>query len=183
MAELVSSLLILARIDEGLHQQHEGKITDTASTLHDIARHWRIAAAQAGLVCTPRIPDDLPDIPLTPHDLRLVLDNLLGNAIKYTPQGEVSLTVRRDAGEMVIQVQDTGVGFDSTHAEQLFTRFYRADEIRTHIEGNGLGLSIARAVLEQYGGTISASSEGTGKGATFTVMVPSAGYQALQQGH
>jgi signal transduction histidine kinase len=171
MAELVSSLLVLARIDEGRHRQN-GSITDTASTLYDIARHWRIAAVQAGLVCDPQIPIDLPDLPLTPNDLRLVLDNLLSNAIKYTDTGKICLTVEQVSGQVVMCVQDTGIGFTPEQATQLFTRFYRSEQARRDFDGNGLGLSIVQAVLQQYGASIRAESDGVGRGATFTVTVP-----------
>lgn len=171
MAELVSSLLVLARIDEGRHKRN-GSVTDTTSTLHDIARHWRIAAEQAGLACDPQIPNDLPDLPLTPNDLRLVLDNLLGNAIKYTAEGQVCFIVEHAPGQVVMRVRDTGIGFAHEQAARMFTRFYRAEQARRDFDGNGLGLSIVQSILQQYGASITAESEGTGKGATFTVIVP-----------
>jgi signal transduction histidine kinase len=171
MAELVSSLLVLARIDEGRHQRN-GSVTDTASTLHDIARHWRITAKQAGLACDSQIPNDLPDLPLTSNDLRQVLDNLLSNAIKYTAKGEVSLVVEQCLGQVAMRVHDTGIGFTPEQSTQLFTRFYRSDQVRSNFDGNGLGLSIVQAILQQYGASITAESDGVGKGATFTVTIP-----------
>lgn len=171
MAELVSSLLVLARIDEGRHKRN-GNITDTVATLQDIARHWRIAATQAGLRCEPHIPDDLPELPLTANDLRLVLDNLLSNAIKYTPAGEVAFEVEQKAGYLLLRVRDTGIGFNPAQSDELFTRFYRSEQARRDFEGNGLGLSIVKSILAHYGASISASSDGIGRGATFTVRVP-----------
>jgi len=171
MAELVSSLLVLARIDEGRHKRN-GSVTDTASTLHDIARYWRITAKQVGLACDSQIPSDLPDLPLTPNDLRQVLDNLLGNAIKYTAEGEVSLVVEQRPGQVIMRVHDTGIGFTPVQKTQLFTRFYRSEQARGDFDGNGLGLSIVQAILQQYGASITSASDGIGKGATFTVAVP-----------
>ncbi|MBZ0294582.1 MAG: HAMP domain-containing histidine kinase [Anaerolineae bacterium] len=171
MAGLVSSLLVLARIDEGRHRQNS-TVTDTTSALHDIARHWRIEARDAGLDFEAEIPADLPELPLAPNDLRLVLDNLLGNAIKYTPQGKIYFIVEQKPGELLMQVGDSGVGFHPTQAEQLFTRFYRADEARVQFEGNGLGLSIVQSILDQYGGSVNAQSAGLGQGAIFTLRIP-----------
>ncbi|MEQ8677229.1 MAG: HAMP domain-containing sensor histidine kinase [Aggregatilineales bacterium] len=171
MAELVSSLLVLARIDDGRHQR-KGNLTDTTSSLHDIARHWRIKAREVGLDFHADVPADLPDLSLAPNDLRLVLDNVLGNAIKYTPQGTVTFTVRQESAQVLIQVIDTGTGFAPALADQLFTRFYRSDEARAHFEGNGLGLSIVQSILHQYKATITAQSSGENQGATFTITIP-----------
>lgn len=174
MAALVSSLLVLARIDEGREGRHQqnANLTDTASALQDIVRHWRIKAKEAGLGFDSDIPADLANLPLTPNDLRLVLDNVLGNAIKYTTEGSVTFSARQTPTQMTLEVVDSGTGFDPAQADQLFSRFYRSEEARAYFEGNGLGLSIVQAILNQYGGTISARSAGKNLGATFTIELP-----------
>ncbi|HEX2905873.1 MAG TPA: HAMP domain-containing sensor histidine kinase [Phototrophicaceae bacterium] len=171
MAELVSSLLVLARIDEGRHSAN-GTVTDTTSTLHDIARHWRIESEKAGLHFAAEIASQLPELPLSPNDLRLVLDNLLGNAIKYTPQGALHLQVSQDAQAVWLEVTDTGIGFTPEQGLHLFDRFYRSEQARGQFPGNGLGLSIVKAILEQYGGQIEGHSPGSGHGTTFKVRLP-----------
>ncbi len=171
MAELVSSLLVLARIDEGRHKRN-GSLGDTASALRDIARHWRIEATNAALEFETKIPADLPDLPLMPNDLRLMLDNLLGNAVKYTPVGKILFTVEHDGGQIIMRVCDSGIGFNLAQTDQLFTRFYRSEDARANYEGNGLGLSIVQAILEQYGGSISAQSPGINQGAVFVMSLP-----------
>ncbi|MCB9454713.1 MAG: HAMP domain-containing histidine kinase [Anaerolineaceae bacterium] len=171
MAELVSSLLILARIDEGRHQP-TGKITDTVSALHDIARHWRIEAAKSGLHFEVHIEPDLPELPLSANDLRLILDNLLGNAVKYTPKGTVRFEAKATANQVILQVNDTGIGFTPEQATHLFERFYRTQTGHTHFPGNGLGLSIVQTILAQYGGSVDAHSEGENKGSRFEVTLP-----------
>ncbi len=170
MSELVSSLLMLARIDEGRHVQ-KGVVTDTVSTLHDIIRHWRIEAEAKGLRFTAQIDADLPELPMSPNDLRLVLDNLLSNSIKYTAQGRIQLRVaQRDKG-FCLEVEDTGIGFPSEQGSRLFERFFRSEAARGRYAGNGLGLSIVSAILEYYGGHIEAASQGVGQGAVFTVRL------------
>ncbi len=171
MAELVSSLLMLARIDEGRHQPGSTTVTDTVSTLHDIMRHWRIEAEAKGLRFTPQIDPDLPDLPMSTNDLRVVLDNLLSNAIKYTTQGEIRLSVTHSKAGFQLSVSDSGIGFPPEQGAHLFERFYRSEQVRGQYIGNGLGLSIVKAILNHYGGHIEAHSAGIGQGATFAVQI------------
>lgn len=103
-----------------------------------------------------------------------VLDNLLDNALKYTPEdGCVLVSVRKDSGSVHLSVQDTGVGFDPEVADQLFDRFYRADTPEVQAQsGSGLGLSIVAAIVEAYGGSVRARSEGLHQGSTFEFTLP-----------
>ena len=107
---------------------------------------------------------------------RHVMDHLLSNALRYTPKGrwvEVRLLRRED--EAVIEVQDSGSGISPQDLPHVFDRFYRADESRARVTGGrGVGLSIARAVAEAHGGTISVESE-IGVGSCFTVTLPAIG--------
>ena len=109
--------------------------------------------------------------------LRQVLNNLLDNAIKFTPDGgTVSITLTRHAtlSQFTLEVSDTGIGIRDEDRLRLFERFFRADNARrreSETKGTGLGLSICRAVVEAHGGTISATSQ-LGKGTTFTVVLP-----------
>jgi signal transduction histidine kinase len=171
MAQLVSSLLMLARIDEGRYQQN-GSVTDTVSTLHDILRNWRIEAEKRTLRFDIMMDAGLPDLSMSPNDLRLILDNLLANAIKYTPEGGIHVKASRSDNSLVIEVQDTGVGFSPEQSQHLFERFYRSEQVRGRFAGNGLGLSVVKAILDHYGGTVAAESRGVGQGATFSVRVP-----------
>ena len=106
--------------------------------------------------------------------LREVFDNLLENAIKYTPEGgKVEVAVHRVNGWGRARVEDTGIGFEPEMREQIFERFERGDyeEVRDH-EGSGLGLSIVQSLVEGWGGRVWADSSGRGSGATFTVDLP-----------
>ncbi|GKU84738.1 cell wall metabolism sensor histidine kinase WalK [Niallia sp. NCCP-28] len=98
---------------------------------------------------------------------------LLDNAIKYTPNGgKVSLFLAADEKDLVMKVQDTGIGIDAKDQQQIFERFYRTDKSRTRqIGGHGLGLAIAKWIVESYKGTIRVSSE-VGRGSTFTIKIP-----------
>jgi signal transduction histidine kinase len=172
MAQLVTSLLTLARIDEGRHTGADQPY-DSTSLVHDIARNWRIEAQKTHLTFCAEIAPDLPDLAIPANDLRVVLDNVLSNALKYTPQGTITLRAWGDNETVNFSVSDSGRGFAAQESEQLFVRFYRAAEARAqHIPGTGLGLAIVRAILEQHQGRIEAHSRGIGQGATFIVTLP-----------
>ena len=162
---------MLARIDDG-RLVEDAVVIDTTSAIHDIVRQWRIAAKRKGLAFELNTPDSLPDLTIPVNHLRLVLDNLLGNAIKYTHEGKIRLSVSQEPGQLLIRVEDSGIGFDSVQAEQLFNRFYRTEDARSSYEGTGLGLSIVEALLKQYGGHVTAKSEGKTKGAVFELHIP-----------
>jgi signal transduction histidine kinase len=110
-----------------------------------------------------------------PQRMAQVLGNLLDNALRHTPPGgTVKLTVGQPDGRWVeLEVADTGEGIDPAHLPHVFERFYRADPARARSRGgSGIGLTISRALVEAHGGRLSASSEGLGEGATFTVRLP-----------
>ncbi len=173
MAGMVSSLLVLARVDEGRLAGHDdGKITDMLSLFHDISRHWRIAAERDGVAFQADIAPELPPVAVSANELRLMVDNLLNNALKYTPHGCITFKAGQAKGKLWLRVEDTGIGFTAEQAEHLFERFYRAVGVRGQTPGTGLGLPIVRAIVEQYGGAIQADSAGVGKGATFILSLP-----------
>ncbi len=172
MAGLVSSLLTLARLDEG-HRAGAIEPYDAVALLQDTARQWRIQAQRAGLEFKAALPADLPPLPLTAEELHIVLDNLLSNAVKYTPHGQVEMEVQASSLHLHIAVSDTGEGFDAAEEPRLFERFFRANRERgAFVDGTGLGLAIVQAVVAQVGGQIRASSAGQGKGAVFHVDLP-----------
>ena len=109
--------------------------------------------------------------------LSQLLDNLLDNAVKYTPeQGEISLDLSLDDlnGEpvVIVKVSDTGIGINAQNQARIFERFYRVDKARTRdLGGTGLGLSIVKNIAEQHGGSVSVKSR-LGGGSTFTVILP-----------
>lgn len=106
--------------------------------------------------------------------LQEVLSNLLSNALRHTPAGgRVTLTAARRNGEVQIGVVDTGEGIAAEHLSRVFERFYRVDGGRSRRQGgSGIGLAIARALVQKHDGHIRAESEGPGAGSTFTVSLP-----------
>lgn len=112
-----------------------------------------------------------------------VLGNLLDNALRHTPPaGHVTVHAIRDSDGVHISVADTGDGIEARHLPHVFERFYRADAARDRDHGgSGIGLAVARAIVAQHGGRLTAASEGPGKGATFTVTLPIVGPLAGSQ--
>jgi signal transduction histidine kinase len=102
------------------------------------------------------------------------LANLLDNALRHTPSGgRVDLAAGTDGGALTITVTDDGEGIPAEHLPHVFDRFYRADAARTREHGGaGIGLAIAKALVEAHKGHITANSRGPGTGATFTITLP-----------
>jgi signal transduction histidine kinase len=118
---------------------------------------------------------DLPPIHADEDRITQVLVNLVANAIQYTPEdGDVTISATRNANEIHISVKDTGIGIPSEHLANLFTRFYRVDKSRSRNlgGGSGIGLTIARAIVEAHGGRIWAESTGNEQGSVFTFALP-----------
>ena len=131
-------------------------------------------AAQAKAIEIVRNIDALDPITGDYDRLQQVAWNLLSNAVKFTPrEGRVTVTLTRQDDEVVLQVQDTGIGIATQFLPYVFDRFSQADGSATRRHGGlGLGLAIVRYLVELHGGTVRAHSEGEGRGATFTIELP-----------
>ena len=119
---------------------------------------------------------DLPVVIADPDRIMQVLVNLLGNALQYTlAGGSVAVSANAAAHEIVVTVSDTGIGITPEHLPHLFERFYRVDKSRSRTGGgSGIGLTIARHLVEAHGGIMRAASPGSGQGSTFTFTLPAA---------
>ena len=127
-----------------------------------------------GVHLTARLADDLPELTADPERLTQVVDGLLSNALRHTPAGgQVTVTTRTAGPHAQIAVADTGEGIAAEHLPHIFERFYRADPARDRAHGgSGIGLTIARALITAQGGTLTAVTDGPGKGAVFTISLP-----------
>jgi two-component system sensor histidine kinase SenX3 len=106
------------------------------------------------------------------EDLALMVRNLLENALVYTAEGSIKVTMADAGEEFELKVADTGSGIPTTDLERIFERFYRVDKARSRDKGGtGLGLAIVRHVAESHGGVVEVASE-LGSGSTFTVRLP-----------
>jgi signal transduction histidine kinase len=130
--------------------------------------------AEKGIVLTTDVLADLPTVQADSDRIIQVLINLLGNALRYTPEGgAVGVSAEREDGAVAFHIADTGVGIAPEHLPHLFERFYRVDKARSRaLGGSGIGLTISRALVEAHDGHIWAASAGHGQGATFSFTLP-----------
>jgi signal transduction histidine kinase len=162
LSRLESGELPLRRVGVGLR----GLVSDVLSEV-EVVRNGRDVRVQ------DRVPEDLPPVFGDPERLHQVLFNLLDNAVRFTPPGgEVVVSALRVDGRCEVSVADTGPGIAPEHLPRLFERFYRVDPARSRDDGGtGIGLAIARSVVEAHGGRIRAESE-LGRGSVFTFDLP-----------
>ncbi len=132
------------------------------------------AYAAKGVALETTLGRRLPPVAVDPDRIAEVLANLLDNALRHTPSGGRVEVVAADRGEQVeLAVADSGDGIAAEHLERVFERFFRADPARTRTAGgSGIGLAIARAIIEAHGGRAHAESEGPGLGARFVLRLP-----------
>jgi signal transduction histidine kinase len=141
----------------------------------DAITDFQVLADQAGLTLDGDISPHIPSVLGDAEHLRRVVDNLIGNALKFTPAGgSVTIRLQSSDGQAVLQVSDTGIGVAADHQEHIFQRFYQVDGSmrRTH-GGCGLGLALVKEIVEKHGGRVKLDSE-LGRGSTFTVFLPPA---------
>jgi PAS domain S-box-containing protein len=172
-AQMISDLLDVSRIISG-KVRLDPRAMDLALVVENAVQSVRFAAESKGII----LERDLaaPEVPLAgdPDRLQQVVWNFLSNAIKFTPAGgRVRIELQSVDGTARVRVSDTGQGFPPDLAPSLFERFRQADASSTRRHGGlGLGLSIAKEMIELHGGTIGAESPGEGQGAVFWITLP-----------
>jgi two-component system OmpR family sensor kinase len=168
--QMIDDLLAVARLD-GVPEFNLNP-TDISALLEDIVKQlrpnieYKQQKLHLNIVHEPLIVDANAD------ELRRALLNLLDNAVKYTPEnGSVTINGRREKAQVVIEIQDTGIGIPESDRKYIFNRFYRSEAARFAAAGTGLGLSIAQRTIELHNGHIEVESEAQ-HGTTFRVYLP-----------
>jgi PAS domain S-box-containing protein len=175
LGALINDLLDVAKIEAGRVQLRK-ELVDLAAVLREVSATFRVEAARRGLVFQEELAD-LPPIVGDRDRLIQVFGNLVSNALKYTPAGEVGVSARPIYGAVEVLVHDTGVGMTQAEQRQLFTKFFRSrDRAGPDPGGTGLGLVIAKGIVEGHGGTLGVESE-PGVGSRFRVVLPAVGGQ------
>jgi signal transduction histidine kinase len=171
LLRLVNDLLFVARLEAGQLDLHPSELDLVAIVRQSVSEaEPRAAAKGIALTCTAA---DVPAVQADKGRMFQLLDNLVSNAIKFTPEGgDVAVSLARVNGVVQLEVADTGIGIAENEQQQLFERFFRASTAaQRHIPGTGLGLYIARAIVEAHGGSISVDSV-PGQGTSFRIDLP-----------
>jgi signal transduction histidine kinase len=172
LQELIRDWLTLSRIESGTLVR-SSELVDLRALVQDTCESHNATAAAANVRLTVELPPDNCPVLADHAALGVLLDNLVGNAIKYNrPNGSVTISIARHGNELALAVRDTGIGISEKHREFLFNEFFRAHTDDTaRIPGTGLGLAICKRIASELGGTIEvASTEGVGT--TFRVLLP-----------
>jgi two-component system phosphate regulon sensor histidine kinase PhoR len=176
MQRIVDDLLDLSRIESG-GWVPAPRVVDVAPIARDVLAVSRTDADEKGVALSLDV-DEAPRAYADPTALRQVVSNLVGNAVRHTQSGSVTVLTRRVPGAVAVGVRDTGCGIPAEHLSRIFERFYRVDPGRSRDQGGtGLGLSIVRHLTEAHGGRVSVEST-VGVGTTILAHFPEPGGSA-----
>jgi signal transduction histidine kinase len=172
LGRLVDQLLDLSRLESGEVPLHLEAFA-LGGVIDRVISEYSVGRAVEDVTIRADVAEDL-FVDADEERIHQVVFNLVDNAVRFTPPGgEVTITAMLEGGRVHVRVSDTGVGVSAEHLPRLFERFYRADPSRSRDDGSGtgIGLAIARSIVEGHGGRITAESE-PGRGAIFTFDLP-----------
>jgi signal transduction histidine kinase len=169
MRRLIDDLLDLAKIEAGLGAST--KTCDLFTLAQEVVTELQGAAIQQHITLSVDKAGDIPEIRGDPNRLRRAIANLVGNALKYTPEGgSVRVDLEANDGRVSVAVVDTGRGIPKDDIPYIFDPFYRVSE-HQDVDGSGLGLAMVKSIVDAHGGTISVNSQ-VGQGSQFTISLP-----------
>jgi two-component system phosphate regulon sensor histidine kinase PhoR len=167
---LINDLLDLGRIEAGFDVRKE--VVPLAAIISYAVDSLRGRATEKSQQLTVEVAEDLPQVLGNPVRLRQMLNNLLTNAIKYTPpSGQLTVSARAEGGQIILQVTDNGPGIPPADQPYIFDKFYRASNTPLDTPGTGLGLAIVKSIAENHLGRVWVESA-LGQGTTFTIVLP-----------
>jgi len=175
LQQLVQDLQELSQVEAGAFTLDLHAVP-VATLVATVVTRLGLQFEEKGIDLTTDVPSDLPPVRADEDRTGQVLLNLVGNALHYTQTGaSVRLTARKEGAEVHLAVKDTGTGIRAEHLPHVFERFYRVDRSRSRVGGgSGIGLTIAKHLVEAQGGRIWAESPGSGQGSTFHFTLPAA---------
>ncbi|MGD2158327.1 MAG: ATP-binding protein [Anaerolineales bacterium] len=173
LERLVDDLQELSRVETGAFEL-ERQLVSVSSLVNTVTRRLERQFEEKNVFLDTELSSGLPPVPADEDRIGQVLLNLVGNALQYThPGGKVTISAEMVEGEVRFKVQDTGIGIQPEHLPHLFTRFYRVDKSRSRAGGgSGVGLTIAKYLVEAHGGRIWAQSDGLGQGSKIVFTLP-----------
>jgi len=171
---LVDDLQELSRVEARAYQLDIHPL-DVSSLVRTVTKRLAAHTESKRISLDLELAPDLPQVLADEGRAIQILNNLTDNAVQYTPEGgRVTISARQVNDDVQISVRDTGIGIPPDHLSHIFDRFYRVDKSRSRQSGggSGIGLTIARSLIEAHGGRIWVESSGDGKGSTFSFTVP-----------
>jgi signal transduction histidine kinase len=173
LKRLVEDLRTLSLVDAGELQMQRQRVAPNA-LLDRLAAAYAPQTAARQVTLAVNAASDLPEVDVDPERMAQVLGNLVTNALRHTPAGgRIDLSAQAQGARVALVVADTGEGIPADVLPHVFDRFYRGDPARSQQDSeSGLGLAIAKSIVEAHGGTIAATST-PGQGTTFTITLPS----------
>jgi signal transduction histidine kinase len=170
LGSLVEDILLILLAETRTLDREPVKVGELAVAA---VEDFQAAAARAGLGLEVEIAPSLPPVSGAALHLRRVLDNLINNALKFTPAGGlIRVSVQSNTKHVILQVKDTGIGIAPDQQKRIFDRFYQVgDSSRRPYGGVGLGLALVKEIAEAHGGTVAVESR-ENEGSTFTVTLP-----------
>jgi PAS domain S-box-containing protein len=170
ITSLVNDLLELGRIEAGFDTQRE--VVSLDGILRSALETMGGQILEKKLNLNVDLPTEMPPVRGNPIRLRQMLDNLIGNAIKYTPEsGDISISVELQKDQDILRISDSGPGIPPADQPHIFEKFYRASNVPKGVGGSGLGLAIVKSIIDNHQGRIWVDSQ-LGNGTTFTVVLP-----------
>jgi len=172
MRELVSDLLIVSRI-EMAGMPLKKKNFSLVELTNELIENYKLFAKASNIDVKFEPEPNLPEVFADPNQIKIVVENLLDNAIRYIKdRGEVDISVKRSGANVYFEITDSGVGIPKKDQKYIFQKFFRSENaLRYQTQGSGLGLYISRSVIEKSGGKIGFKSQ-EGKGSTFWLTLP-----------
>jgi PAS domain S-box-containing protein len=171
LLQLIEEILTFSRIEAG-RERVDIQPVELQDLADEVSAIIEPLATKKELAFTLEVPDEPVAFRTDPRKLRQILLNLLGNAVKFTEEGEITVRAAQDGKELVLEVSDTGIGMPPEERERVFEPFWQAEtELHRRTSGTGLGLPVTHRLVELLGGTIQVRSE-PGEGSTFRIVLP-----------
>jgi len=172
MTELIDNIIEYSRMEAGRFVLNTEQV-DLRELIEEIREKLKNEFAEKGLKFNAVVKDGIGVIETDRLRFQKILLIILDNALKYTNEGRVDLTVRAEKNSVLIEIADTGMGIEKEQRQKIFYSFYQAeDPLIRSAGGIGIGLAVAKRIVEEMGGNIEADSEGKGKGSRFRIKLP-----------
>ncbi|TET75319.1 MAG: HAMP domain-containing histidine kinase, partial [Candidatus Aminicenantes bacterium] len=172
LTRLVRNILDFSKIEEG-KKEYEFVETDVAQFVTEQVEDFKKEEFSKGLEIQAQISEDIPCIEIDKEALSQALNNLLDNAVKFSPdKKEIAVNVRKDNKNVILEIKDRGIGIPPHELDKIFDKFYQGrNTLRQSVKGTGLGLTLVKHTVEAHGGRIAVKSQ-IGEGSTFSISLP-----------